>query len=146
MSKEVREQFLAFAHSPAARWSANFRDLNAAITRMATLADGGRITQPVLNDELARLRVAWVEPEPPDADSARLLGVVGAPGLAKIDPFDRAQLAYVIGVCRNSRNQSEAGRSLFSVSRLQRKHTNDADRLSKYLARFGLTWSKCAQS
>ncbi len=145
MNKEVREQFLTFAHSPAARWTANFRDLNAAITRMATLAEGGRITQPVLDDELARLRAGWSEPESADADAALLLGVLGEPGLAKVDPFDRAQLAYVIGVCRHSRNQSEAGRSLFSVSRLQRKHTNDADRLSKYLARFGLTWTECVK-
>src|SRR6185503_17467275 len=34
MSKEVREKFLAFARSPAAKWSANFRDLNASVTRM----------------------------------------------------------------------------------------------------------------
>ena len=35
--------YLAFAESPRAAWRANFRDLNAAVTRMATLALGGRI-------------------------------------------------------------------------------------------------------
>jgi transcriptional regulatory protein RtcR len=35
---------------------------------------------------------------------------------------------------------------LFAVSRLQRKSTNDADRLKKYLARFGLSWHKLALS
>lgn len=33
---------------------------------------------------------------------------------------------------------SEAGRALFSASRARRTSANDADRLRKYLARFGL--------
>ena len=144
LSKEVRERFLAFAHSPEARWSANFRDLNAALTRMATLAEGGRITAAVLDDELARLRAAWAEPEMEDDEAELLNAVLGPKRLAEIDPFDQAQLAYVIRVCRESKNQSDAGRKLFKVSRLGRKHTNDADRLTKYLTRFGLTWSECS--
>jgi transcriptional regulatory protein RtcR len=144
LSKEVRERFLDFAHSPEARWSANFRDLNAALTRMATLAEGGRITAAVLDDELARLRTAWAEPEMEDDEAELLSSVLGPKRLAEIDPFDQAQLAYVIRVCRESKNQSDAGRKLFKVSRLGRKHTNDADRLTKYLARFGLTWVECS--
>lgn len=35
---------------------------------------------------------------------------------------------------------SQAGRELFAVSRGQRASTNDADRLRKYLARFGWDW------
>jgi transcriptional regulatory protein RtcR len=31
--------------------------------------------------------------------------------------------------------------ALFSVSRKERKSSNDADRLRKYLARFGLDWN-----
>ncbi len=144
MSSEVRTKFLKFAHSAEARWSANFRDLNAALTRMATLAEGGRITVPVLEEELARLRGAWSEPEMEDDGAALLNSVLGARRLAEIDPFDQAQLAYVIRVCRESKSQSDAGRKLFRVTRLARKHTNDADRLTKYLARFGLAWSDCA--
>jgi len=143
LSKEARERFLAFAHSAEARWSANFRDLNAAITRMATLAEGGRITPPVLEEELARLRVSWAEPEMEDDETELLNAVLGPKRLTEIDPFDQAQLAYVIRVCRESKSQSDAGRKLFRVSRLGRKHTNDADRLTKYLARFGLTWAAC---
>lgn len=145
LSKEVRERFLAFAHSPEARWSANFRDLNAALTRMATLAEGGRITAAVLDDELARLRAAWAEPEMKDVEAELLDALLGPKRLAEIDPFDQAQLAYVIRICRESKSQSDAGRKLFRVSRLDRKHTNDADRLTKYLARFGLTWAKCLE-
>ena len=59
---------------------------------------------------------------------------------AGIDPFDRAQLEAVLAVCRESRNLSEAGRRLFAVSRLAKQKPNDADRLRKYLAKFGLTW------
>jgi transcriptional regulatory protein RtcR len=145
LSKEVRAKFLAFAHSAEARWSANFRDLNAAITRMATLAEGGRITAAVLDEELSRLRAAWAEPEMEDDEAELLNTVLGPKRLAEIDPFDQAQLAYVIRVCRESKSQSDAGRKLFKVSRLGRKHTNDADRLTKYQARFGLTWAECGE-
>ena len=64
---------------------------------------------------------------------------VGADAEA-LDLFDRAQLACVIRVCRDSKNLSEAGRRLFAVTRGKRKVANDADRLRKYLARFDLTW------
>ena len=54
LSKEVRERFLSFARSPAARWSANFRDLNACVTRMGTLSPGGRITPEILDGYAAQ--------------------------------------------------------------------------------------------
>jgi transcriptional regulatory protein RtcR len=50
------------------------------------------------------------------------------------------QLAEVIRVCRRSRSLSEAGRILFSASRSRRSSANDADRLRKYLQRYGLDW------
>jgi hypothetical protein len=36
-SREARDQFLVFATSEQARWLGNLRDLNAVITRLATL-------------------------------------------------------------------------------------------------------------
>ena len=143
MAKDVRAAFLTFARSPGAKWSANFRDLNAAVTRMSTLAPGGRITRAVLDAELARLQTAWHTPPAADSDDALLAAVLGADAVAKLDLFDHAQLACVIGICRTSATLSEAGRRLFSVTRGKRKVTNDADRLKKYLIRFGLTWSLC---
>ena len=140
LSKEAREEFLKFAQSPAAKWSANFRDLNACITRMSTLAAGGRITQPVLDAELARLREQWSTPSARSADEPSLERLLGPDALEKIDPFDTAQLEYVVRICRESSSLSDAGRQLFRVSRSQRKTPNDADRLRKYLARFGLDW------
>ncbi|MNH43372.1 hypothetical protein D3C77_761260 [compost metagenome] len=59
-----------------------------------------------------------------------------------LDQFDRLQLHAVLNVCRNARTLSEAGRQLFDVSRLEKDKPNDADRLRKYLARFGLDWNQ----
>ena len=146
MAKDIRAAFLNFAQSGEARWSANFRDLNAAVTRMATLAPGGRITREVLNGELARLRTGWKQLPGADStgtnsgDMALLADALGTDGAADLDLFDQSQLACVIRVCRDSRTLSEAGRRLFAVTRDKRKIANDADRLRKYLARFGLTW------
>ncbi|MBN0056385.1 sigma 54-dependent transcriptional regulator, partial [Pseudomonas aeruginosa] len=55
-----------------------------------------------------------------------------------LDLFDRLQLHSVLEVCRGARTLSEAGRRLFAVSRQDKRNPNDADRLRKYLARFGL--------
>jgi transcriptional regulatory protein RtcR len=146
LSTEARDRFLTFAQSSEARWSANFRDLNAAVTRMATLAEGGRITGKVVDEESARLRAGWAGLGTESDGGSAPDPVLGPERWAAIDPFDRVQLAEVIRVCRQSKSQSEAGRRLFSVSRLARKHANDADRLSKYLARFGLSWKECSNS
>jgi uncharacterized protein DUF4262/sigma-54 interacting transcriptional regulator len=61
-SKEARERFLDFALSPAAIWIGNFRDLNAAVARMATLASGGRISTHLVDEETNRLTAAWHTP------------------------------------------------------------------------------------
>ncbi len=140
MSKEVREAFLKFAQSPAAKWTANFRDLNACITRMATLSPGGRITMPVLDGEMERLKGGWATPMADDDHGALLVEVLSDKAKEKLDLFDQAQLAFVIRVCRESATLSDAGRKLFAATRENRKTANDADRLRKYLARFDLDW------
>src|SRR6185295_9252818 len=106
--------------------------------RMATLAPGGRVTIEVANEEIGRLKGAWGEQS---NESEELLEqLLGAERLKGLDLFDREQLAIVIKVCRNSRTLSEAGRALFTTSRDRKKTVNDADRLRKYLARFGVEW------
>lgn len=60
-SREARERFLKFAVAGEAAWAGNFRDLNGAIVRMATLAPGGRITTEAVWDETERLRRSWHE-------------------------------------------------------------------------------------
>jgi len=138
-SKEARDRFLKFAISHDARWNGNFRDLNGAIVRMATLASGGRITTEVVNDEIERLRGGW-RAQPEDGGEDVLERLLGEERLSALDLFDRHQLACVIQVCRESRTLSDAGRRLFSTSREKKKTVNDADRLRKYLGRFGLEW------
>jgi transcriptional regulatory protein RtcR len=141
----ARTDFLAFAMAPSARWPGNFRDLNASIVRMATLADGGRITERVADAEIERLETAWRPARevdaagPGSADDDELLNrAIGPVRLAALDRFDRVQLIDVLRVCASSASLSEAGRELFSASRQRRTTTNDADRLRKYLARFGV--------
>jgi transcriptional regulatory protein RtcR len=143
MSKEARDQFLAFARSPSAKWSANFRDLNSCVIRMATLSPGGRITNEVLDAELGRLRSAWSAPADAADHDAILTSVMSPKALEGLDLFDRAQLGFVINVCRHCATLSEAGRRLFGATREKRKVQNDADRLRKYLARFDLDWQAC---
>ena len=140
-NREARARFLDFAAS--APWPRNFRDLGGAVVRMATLAPSGRIDTATVDDEVARLEATWAalgarpsEPgaPPPDAAVRALVGDL------PLDRFDAVQLADVLAVCRASRSLSEAGRALFAASRASRSSVNDADRLRKYLARFGLNW------
>jgi len=62
--------------------------------------------------------------------------------LTTIDPFDAVQLAYVIEVCINHKNQAAAGRYLYANSRDKLKSPNDSDRLRKYLMKFGLKFDE----
>lgn len=126
--KEARERYLSFACSQQAVWRGNFRELSASITRMATLAEKGRITLAVVDEEIARLKAEW--------QTTGETTIVNQ----EIDLFDQRQLETVLDVCRTSTSLSEAGRMLFAVSRQKKANPNDADRLRKYLARFGLSW------
>jgi len=141
-NKEARERYMRFATSGEAQWRGNFRDLAASVTRMATLAEGGRIGDALVEAEIGRLRALWSVAAGPTAAFAGtdLEQMLGAEAWAGIDLFDQMQLANVIAVCRAARNLSEAGRRLFAASRRAKENANDADRLRKYLARFGLDW------
>jgi len=143
---EAKTRYLRFARSPDARWSGNFRDLSASVTRLATLADGGRISLPLVEAEIERLRWLWRRAEVPGskADEADLPALLGEQAWAALDLFDRMQLEAVIKVCRGARTLSEAGRQLFNVTREQRSIVNDADRLRKYLHKHGLNWEQVA--
>lgn len=140
---EARARYLRFAQSPQAVWTGNFRDLAGSITRLATLADNGRITTALVDAECERLQWQWQRSPGGGSQtlaSADLSHWLDASALAALDRFDRLQLAAVLSVCQQSASLSDAGRALFDVSRTQRTVVNDADRLRKYLARFDLTW------
>lgn len=149
MNQEARQAFLKFALSSDASWQGNFRDLNAVMTRMATLAEKGRITETLVLSETALLQTHWnklTRPKNPGAedDTAILTQVLGKDHAEKFDSFDLVQLAHVIRVCRQSRTMAEAGRRLFSVTRAAKEKPNDTDRVKKFLTRFGLTWEGLA--
>jgi len=150
-SNEARAAYLRYAQSPEALWTGNFRDLSASVTRLATLADSGRIGLPLVEAEIARLRWLWQPASDARNGLASATGTVGRDELAALlgdeavesmDLFDQLQLAAVLQVCRQSRTLSDAGRLLFQASRTQRTVVNDADRLRKYLVRFGLDWDR----
>ena len=142
MSTEARRRFVDFACSADALWLGNFRDFNGAIVRMAALAPGGRITTDSVEDEIRRLRAAWRAATGAETTEDGLEHVLTAEALDRLDPFDRIQLAEVVRICRGARTLSDAGRVLFCVSRTRRAAPNDADRLRKYLSRFGLDWKQ----
>ncbi len=142
MSREARARYLEFATSNEASWPGNFRDLDASMVRMATLAKGGRITVDDVDEELVCLRAFFAatrskEPFEHDDLVVRVLGRAAE----KLDRFDRAQLADVLAACRDASTLSDAGRLLFAESRKTKSSANDADRLRKYLARFETTFA-----
>jgi transcriptional regulatory protein RtcR len=134
---EARKVYVRFATSAEAQWAGNFRELSASVSRMATLADGGRVTEPVAREEIERLRAAW-SPQREDT----LTSVLTDAQIDALDLFDRMQLESVIAVCQRSTSAADAGRKLFAITRQQRSSLNDSDRLRKYLARFGLDWAR----
>lgn len=135
-NREARAHYLDFATGPDARWSGNFRDLGASVQRLATLAHGGRITVEQVDEEIARLRRQWRG----DTAPGRAQALLGDDAWNALDRFDRVQLDDVLAICARARTLSQAGRELFAASRTQKAKANDADRLRKYLARFGLDW------
>ncbi|MGP6085764.1 RNA repair transcriptional activator RtcR [Antarctobacter jejuensis] len=135
---DARDTYLRFARDPATPWPGNFRDFGGSIRRMCVLAPRGRITAAMVDEEIAALRDDWMRAQS-DHD-LRLVSDVLGDAAQEIDPFDLVQLAHAIRTCRNASSLSAAGRTLFAVSRSRRTTTNDADRLRKYLAKFGLDW------
>ncbi|QPN89796.1 RNA repair transcriptional activator RtcR [Proteus vulgaris] len=129
-NSDAKSHYIRFATSEQALWRGNFRELSASITRMATLAENGRITLALVEEEISRLKQSW------GITSSSLLKDLD------IDLFDLSQLNTVIKTCQQSSTLSEAGRKLFAVSRQNKKQPNDADRLRKYLAKFGLSWER----
>lgn len=139
---DAMQRYVRFAVDPATLWPGNFRDLGASVQRLCTLAPRARITLQMVEQEIEFLQHQWAASERDDDD--QLVRQVLGNRTVEVDPFDKAQLAYVIRTCRASRSLSAAGRALFSASRTLKTSRNDADRLRKYLDKFGLSWSELA--
>lgn len=138
---DARAAYQKFATDPGTLWPGNFRDLGASVQRMCTLAPRGRVTLAMVGEEIETLNSTWHQASR-DPDMQLIASVIEAEA-ADIDEFDRVQLAAVIRVCRQTASLSAAGRRLFAASRSAKTSRNDADRLRKYLDRFGLDWNSC---
>ena len=125
-------------------WSASRLVFDAAVTRMATLAEGHRITEEVVADELEHLRNLSASANA-GVGSALVAQALGPERAARLDRFDRVQLQDVLSVCQSARSLSAAGRELFAASRSEKTSVNDADRLRKYLSRFDLDFAELKQ-
>ncbi|WP_144392112.1 RNA repair transcriptional activator RtcR [Pleionea sediminis] len=140
-NREARERFLAFALSHESTWQGNFRDLNATITRMCTLAESARISLEDVKLETERLNKQW-SPIKSSNDDVDLNFYLSKAQISELDNFDKAQLKYVIATCLRHRSMASAGRELFDQSRLKKTKANDSNRLQKYLAKFELTFDQ----
>jgi len=140
-NKDARKRYMDFAKSSAASWSANFRDLNASITRMATLADGGRITTEVVADEVTRLQEKWGNGRPKSNDTQLVESVLGSNRASELDLHEILYLSPILKVCQSSSSMAEAGRKLFNISRDKKTSANDSHRIKQILSKYGIAFS-----
>ena len=141
-NKAARDRYLSFSHSAEAVWSANFRDLNASITRMGTLADGGRVTIDLVDEEIIRLKRKWqVGTQDREGHIEIIDSALGAGYAVKMDYYEQVQLAALIEICRVSNSMADAGRKLFNVSRAAKKSSNDSHRVKQLLGKYGLDFA-----
>lgn len=142
MTREARDAFLAFAMK--APWPGNFRDLAAVVTRMATLADAGRISADDVKFECEYLRNAWKFNGNQDEVAVRgddiAHRVAAVVGHRQLDRMERVQLEETLRVIAQTHSMAEAGRELFAHSREEKRSSNDSDRVRKLLVRFGLSY------
>ena len=141
MNKPARAMYLDFALSSNATWPGNFRDLNASVLRMSTLAEGGRINEAIVLDEIHELMLRW-QPQKTAAAEVQLEDFLPAEQIQDIDLFDQHQLAFVIGICQQSTTLSKAGRRLYNRSRELKASRNDGHRIRQYLSKFNLTFDQ----
>lgn len=142
---QARQRYMRFGMSKEGLWPANFRDLNASITRMATLSDGGRINEAVVEEEIARLKRKWVPQlsnQSEDTAEALLLEAsLSKDVLDTMDYYEQMQLAAVVKACRESPSMAAAGRLLFNRSRLNKSSSNDSHRVKQLLQKYGLSFA-----
>jgi hypothetical protein len=89
-----------------------------------------RWLRPLLLIPMPSLRIEGLYP----ALLSAVIAIADAPISRHDDLHERRQPA--------ERGRSMAGRTLFRASRTRRASANDADRLRKYLQRFGLDWAR----
>ncbi len=142
-NSSARSKYLAFSLSSYAEWKANFRDLNSSITRMATLASGGRINEENVDNEIQRLQLDWNGNQNNESKNENNLNKLLAKDVFEsLDLFDQIQLEQVIQTCKQSKSMADAGRKLFNKSRLEKSASNDSQRLRNYLKKYDLEFKQ----
>ncbi|WP_163831624.1 RNA repair transcriptional activator RtcR [Spartinivicinus ruber] len=142
-NQPAKQKYLSFATSPQASWRGNFRDLNASVERMLTLAEGGRINEEIVCHEIERLSHHWqINQSATKNARADLTKYFDEDQLEVMDLFDQLQLQQVIAICQQQSSISAAGRELFNYSRTQKASSNDSHRLRVYLSKFGLSFNQ----
>ncbi|MCW8875468.1 MAG: RNA repair transcriptional activator RtcR [Kangiellaceae bacterium] len=143
-NKAAREKYLKYAVSPRALWSANFRDLNSSVIRMATLSNGGRISESNVEDEIQRLKSNWQAAKSTTINATQVcIRLLGEDTAEEIDLYEHYSLAGISEVCKQSKSMADAGRKLFNRSRLTKSSTNDSHRLKQLLSKYELTFDDC---
>ena len=140
-SKEARERVPRLRNERARRHGQrNFRDLNAVITRLATLAPAGRITVDQVRAEVSHLRAIWSAA--PRSEDGEPRGP--HPGARNCRRSRSLRSCAARGCAPRVPEQPEPVRrrthDLRSVARAQEQLPTMPDRLRKYLARFSLEW------
>lgn len=139
-NKQARQRYLSFAKSAEATWAGNFRDLNASVTRMGVLSEGGRIDEANVADEIVRLKRDWRVDGAEPIEQKELLSqvdrFVGVQAAQALDYFDHIIIKGVVEVCANSRSMADAGRTLFNHSRTQKTSVNDSHRVKQLLDKY----------
>jgi len=137
---ESRKRYLDFALSSEANWLGNFRDLNASVTRMATLSTGGRINTKIVEDEIENLKYTWGYANTSSGPNIALEDYLDETQIAEMDYIDQVQLKAVIAICQDSRSVADASRKLFNVSRRKKASSNDSHRLGVLLKKYNLSF------
>jgi transcriptional regulatory protein RtcR len=145
-NKQARNRYLKFAKSTDATWAGNFRDLNASVTRMGVLSEGGRIDEGNVAQEVERLRNDWSEGQVKIDSQKRGMAsmvesLIGLQASSELDLYDHILIDGIAEVCANSRSMAEAGRKLFNHSRTQKASTNDSHRIKQMLDKYGIAFS-----
>ncbi|OUS24222.1 transcriptional regulator [Gammaproteobacteria bacterium 45_16_T64] len=140
MTPAAKKQYLHFALSKEALWKGNFRDLNASVVRMGTLADAATIDGESVATEIDALKYLWGGGESIDGkpEVVELSQYLSPEMLADMDKIDQLVCASVIETCLRSKSASHAGRELYHVSRLKRSKPNDGARITALLVKYGI--------
>ncbi|MCZ2155575.1 MAG: sigma 54-interacting transcriptional regulator [Bryobacterales bacterium] len=138
----AKRKYLELATAGQSSWEYSLEDLHRSVSRLAIESPDDGITTDLVKQEFERLNDEWAA----QTCEEDILRLIPEELRYQLDLFQKTQLMEVIRICMRSRSLSEAGRRLFASSRSRKKSINDADRLRKYLQRFGLEWKNLHRS